>query len=218
MKKTTLDLMSLRKIEKYYSGFEQNSPFFLIHRHLVDQFNIIFINDYCQNEFGYLQKDVQLAEHYLPTAIWSALKPMLLNPKSDMMMECINPNQIISVKIGQGECDSYYFCKIHNQFQDREFISLYEENLDPILTINHEGTILQSNQAAKAKFGYMDVTTTGKSIYDFVTLFSKENMRKLVEETLFLKKPVELTDCGVRTIVVKFYFYCVILLLTVRNI
>ncbi|MGX9133475.1 EAL domain-containing protein [Rummeliibacillus sp. JY-2-4R] len=199
MKKTTLDLMPLRGIEKYYSGFEQNSLFFLIHR-LGDQFNIIFTNDYCQKKFGHLHKDVQLAEHYLPTTIWSVLKPMLLNPISDVMMESIDSNKQISVNVGKDEFDSYYFCKIVNHLHDSEFITLFEENLDPILIIDYNSTILNSNQAAKAKFGYMDESTIGKSIYEFTTFFSKDNLRKLVEETLFLKCPAELSDCGMRTI------------------
>lgn len=199
MKKTTLDPMSLKKIAHYYSEFEPSLNNFLIHQ-VGDVFSVIFTSDDCQREFGYIHEDNPLAEKYLPYNIWSALKPLLLMPYDDEMLVHIENGQKISILMAQEEQDSYYFCTIHKQYQDASYITLMEQNLDSILTINLDGTILLSNQAAKAKFGYKDSNIVGKRINEIVSIFSKDSIQHLIQETVQFKKPVELPDCGIKTI------------------
>ncbi|MGG0656826.1 EAL domain-containing protein [Rummeliibacillus pycnus] len=199
MKKTTLDLMSLRKIANYISEFEPSAITFLI-QESGDLFNIITTNNECQKEFGHFHQDIQLAERYLPKDIWLALKPMLMQPYHDEMSINIDSNRKISILVGNEESDSYFLCSVHKRYRDSSFATLLEQNLDSILTINQEGIILNSNQAAKAKFGYKDSNITGKSIYEFVSVFSKDGIQKLIDDTVSSKKTTELADCGIKTI------------------
>ncbi|MFJ8261721.1 EAL domain-containing protein [Rummeliibacillus sp. NPDC094406] len=198
MKRTTLDLISLKKIANYFSEFEPSVITFMILR-IGDLFNVFFANENCQKEFGYFHEDTQLAESYLPNDIWLALKPMLIQPHDEMKIN-FDSNHKISILVGKDGHDTFYLCTIHKKHQDSSFISLLEQNLDSIVTIDEDGTILNSNQAAKAKFGYKESYITGKSLYEFVSIFSKDKIQKLIKETVSLKKPLELADCGIKTI------------------
>lgn len=198
MKKPTLDLMSLKRIASYYSKFESSTITFMIQR-IEERFNIIFASDDCQREFGHFHENNSLAERYLPSNIWLILRPMLLQPHDEMELN-IDNNRKISILVGREVEETYYLCSIHKQHHDSLFSNLLEQNIDSIITIDQKGIILDSNQAAKAKFGYKDSYISGKSLYEFVSIFSKDKIQKLIEDTVEYKKPLELADCGIKTI------------------
>lgn len=199
MKKTTLDLIALRKLANYNSRIDSNALTLLIHR-LKDKFYITFASDRCQKQFGNLLEDRQLAENYLPNEVWSTLKTLLLSMNSNIVTKDIDNEHKITVLVEQEEQNFYYYCTIHKEEQGPLFNALFEHNLDPIVMITPDSTILNTNNAARAKFGYKNANVTGNSLYDFIPFFSKNAIQKLIEDTVALHKPIELTNCGIKTI------------------
>lgn len=199
MKGTTLDLKTLYNLANYYSELDSQALSFLIHR-IGYTYSVIFVNDRCKKLFGNLQSNSQIAKDYLPNDIWLPLKTMLENTQNDIVTNQLGENYKITLLVGHEGESSYYFCALNNIKQARHRFELFEHNLDPIITIEPDGTIINANHIACGKFGYKISNIYGKSFYEFISVFSKENVQKFIKDTLKLQKPIELVECGIKTI------------------
>ena len=198
MKGTTLDLTTLHNMANYYSELDTNAFSFVIHR-MADTYSVVFVNDRCKKQFGNLQKEHQIAKDYLPKDIWLPLKTLLENTQSNIVTKQLGENYKITLLVVHEEKNSYYFCALNNTKQASPSV-LFEHNLDPIITIEANGTIIDANHIANGKFGYKSSNINGKSFYEFISVFSKETVQKFIKNTVKLQKPIELAECGFKTI------------------
>lgn len=199
MKRTTLDLTALYNMANYYSELFTNIFNLLICRK-GDKYTVVFANDHCKEQFGDIQNHNQYAEDYLPNEVWKTLKDLLENVNSDVAIKQIREDYKIAILVGQEERNFYYLCTIQKKEQDLSFSTLLEHNLDPIITIATDGTILNANHIASGKLGYKSSDIYGKPLHEIISVFSREQMQKLINDTIILKTTIELDELGIKTI------------------
>ncbi|AMW98260.1 EAL domain-containing protein [Rummeliibacillus stabekisii] len=197
MKKTTLDQKSLQYIVNQYSSIEQSGLSVLI-RKSNEQYSIMYANDMAQNDFGVLHfPKTELAHRYLPSVIWQHLKTMILTVCANETATFENLEHLLTVTEETVFEDQFYYCTIHKHPQDPAFLELLEQNFDPILVVDKEGNILHSNAVANGKFGFVGANL---QIDKYVSLFAREEIQKLIDETISSQKSIELADIGLKTI------------------
>ncbi|MBK3495368.1 GGDEF domain-containing protein [Viridibacillus sp. YIM B01967] len=80
------------------------------------------------------------------------------------------------------------------------YCALMDHNLDPVITIDRNGYIVNSNKSATAVYGYKQDALLQMTLLEIVSKHAIQDMKQLIEKTIEKRQPQELSECNIKNV------------------
>lgn len=195
-------------ISDYLVNLIKENPFipvYVLKKDEQDRFSVIYVNDAAVTIFGSSEQSTQ-------KELLSQVQNLLLSNEKYELHENILFNvkeqlytyDVFTILLEDG-LEKIYGVTLNNQSKTEQenkilkeykdkYLSLFNNNIDPIISVCEEGNILDMNDITSKILGYERATLVGSSIEQLIDENSKRNFQLMMKQTL-TGYATEIQDC-----------------------
>lgn len=161
-----------------------------------DAFYVEMVNSRATILFQTQYETRMLATSFLGQQNWTQLESYIEQATGENVMFTLNQQLVECVVQTINTADGLYYCvifrveskKAYEALEEKEskmkHLYFLEQYVDPVISLDLEGTIIYMNKAAERKLAYTNGSLIGESIFELVATTDKESFVELFERTL----------------------------------